>query len=49
MEDPGEEVSDEKRQIAVVVEEKALSFPDEKRNLCRRTHEYLHKVSYRPN
>ena len=33
MGDPGEKVSDERRQITVAVEEEALSLPDEERNL----------------
>ena len=33
MRDPKEKVSDEKYRIAVAVEEKALSFSDEERNL----------------
>jgi len=37
--DPGEKVSDEKRQIAVAVEEEALSLPDEEGNIRERTHE----------
>ena len=33
MRDPREKVSDEEHRVAVAVEEKALSFPDEERNL----------------
>ena len=45
---PGEKVSDEKHRISVAVKEEALSFLDEEGNLYRRTHEELHKASYRP-
>ena len=31
--DPGEKVSDEENRVAVAVEEKALSLPDEERTL----------------
>jgi len=33
VEDPGEEISDEEHRVAAIIEEDALSLPDEERTL----------------